>query len=144
MNALRQICHRAWSKLMIFSWNIWPMNCLRDELFSVSSWWGSWWGTGAQTPASSWRDVSKVPHPSSKIQPEPFDKQDSLFFFLYTSDKPRAAAGTSGSGPGDETGGGSEPRHHLLGGNQWDVAQWRGRGEHNRSEHSEHFLMIYL
>lgn len=61
-----------------------------------------------------------------------------------SSDKPCAAAGPSGPGPGDETGGGSQPRYHLLNGNQRDVAQWRRRDEHNRLEDSGPFWFSEL
>lgn len=50
----------------------------------------------------------------------------------YSSHKPSAAVRPSGSGPGDETSGGSQPCDHLLAGNQWNVAHWRRRGDLNR------------
>lgn len=126
------------------SLNVWPRNCLRYEFFLC---YPAVEATGEVQEHRHQPHLGemwvKFPHPKSKIRPASFLKK-ALFINLYASDKPRAAAGASGSGPGDETGGRSEPRHHLLAGNQWDVAQRRGRDDHDRSENSKHFSWLHF
>lgn len=96
-------------------------------------------------PASSWKDVSQLAGPPTTPQRRPHTMHINVKLCLCSSHKPRAAAGPSGSGPGDEASGGTQPCDHFLTGNQWNVANGGGRDElHRYKDTHTHFLVTVI